>query len=207
MPGEALPSLPPLGAPLVGPTQGQLQKHPHLPAAVVLLGGPLAQLACLLADGRQGLVTGAIIPTTFLGTQDEGESQHPPPPNPLADLTFRPAPASNLLCDPEQETCLLCVSDCPVSPVSSPAVYLPLAPSRGQRCLCPSPQENAWHVADTQQIIVYKFLNSVPYARWLCLYSPGTILKHLTAECPVCPWSPSSVPLTWSLFKGCLVST
>ena len=55
--------------------QEQLQKHPHLPAAVVLLGRPLAQLACLLADGWQGLVTGAIVPTTFLGTQDEGESQ------------------------------------------------------------------------------------------------------------------------------------
>lgn len=66
-------------SPLAGPTQGQLQKHPHLPAAVVLLGHPLAQLARLLADGWQGLVAGTIVPATFLGTQGEGESQQPQP--------------------------------------------------------------------------------------------------------------------------------
>lgn len=43
------PSLP--RSPLGWPHLGQLQKHPHLPAAVVLLGRPRAQLACLLADG------------------------------------------------------------------------------------------------------------------------------------------------------------
>lgn len=76
---DSICPLPPQGAPLGGRTQGQLQKHPHLPAAMVLLGRPLAQLACLLADGRQGLVAGTIVPTTFLGTQDEGASQPPSP--------------------------------------------------------------------------------------------------------------------------------
>lgn len=56
----------------------QLQKHPHLPAAVVLLGGPLGQLASLLADGWQGLVTGTVVPATFLGRHGEGESRAPP---------------------------------------------------------------------------------------------------------------------------------
>lgn len=76
---DSICPLPLRGAPLVGPTQGQLQKHPHLPAAMVLLSRPLAQLACLLADGWQGLVAGTIVPTTFLRTQDEGASQPPLP--------------------------------------------------------------------------------------------------------------------------------
>lgn len=74
----------------------QIQKHPHLPAAMVLFSGPLAQLTCFLADGWQGLVTGTIIPATFLGTQGEGESQTPSPnlPNPSANQISRPHPAS-----------------------------------------------------------------------------------------------------------------
>ena len=64
---------------------------------MVLLGGPLAQLARLLADGRQGLVTGTIVPATFLGTQGEGQCQSPCPKSP------KPGPASDLLGDSEQE--------------------------------------------------------------------------------------------------------
>lgn len=148
--------LPPPGVPLVGPTQGQL---PHLPAAMVLLGCPLAQLARLLADGRQGLVTGTIIPTTFLRTQDEGESQPPtphPPPNPLVNLIFRPAPASNLLCDSEHEACPLCVPDCPVSPVSQPALCVPLAPTEGRGVCVPVPRRmpGTWQTLN-KQLFVY----------------------------------------------------
>ena len=85
------------GSPSGWPHPGQLQKHPHLPAAVVLLGGPLAQLACLLANGRQGLVTGTVVPATFLGTQGEGQCQSLSPKPP------KPGPASDLLCDSKQE--------------------------------------------------------------------------------------------------------
>lgn len=72
----------PLGAPLAGPTGTQIQKHPHLPAAMVLLRGPLAQLACFLADGRQRLVTWTVIPATLLGTQGTRESQPASPKSP-----------------------------------------------------------------------------------------------------------------------------
>lgn len=84
-----------LGAPLAA-TRTQTQKHPHLPAAVVLLGGLLAQLARFLADGRQGLVTGTVIPATFLGTQDERESQpsSPKSPKPFTNQVSRPDPDS-----------------------------------------------------------------------------------------------------------------
>lgn len=84
-----------LGAPLAA-SRTQMQKHPHLPAAVVLLGGLLAQLARLLADGRQGLVTGTVIPATFLGTQDERESQPSSrkPPKPFTNQVSRPELAS-----------------------------------------------------------------------------------------------------------------
>lgn len=70
------------GSPSGWPHPGQLQKHPHLPAAMVLLSSPLAQLACLLADGWQGLVTGTVIPATFLGTQGKRESQSMSPKSP-----------------------------------------------------------------------------------------------------------------------------
>lgn len=88
---EAARFLPPLlpGAPLLA-TRTQIQKHPHLPAAMVLLGGLLAQLARFLADGRQGLVTGTVIPATFLGTQDEREFQpsSPKSPEPFTNQFF-----------------------------------------------------------------------------------------------------------------------
>lgn len=77
-----------LGAPLTATRLStQIQKYSHLPAAMVLLSGPLAQLACFLADGWQRLVTGTVIPATFLGTQGERKSQPPPPnlPNPSAN--------------------------------------------------------------------------------------------------------------------------
>jgi hypothetical protein len=66
---------------------------------MVLLSSPLAQLACLLADGGQGLVTGTVIPATFLGTYGEGES-HPKSspssktPKPSVNLDSRPGPVS-----------------------------------------------------------------------------------------------------------------
>lgn len=47
------------------PVAGGAVPRPTLPAAVVLLGGPLAQLARLLANGRQGLVTGTVVPAAF----------------------------------------------------------------------------------------------------------------------------------------------
>lgn len=75
---ESIHPLLPLAAPLAAPSSAQLQKHPHLPAAMVLFGGSLAQLACLLADGWQRLVTGTVIPATFLGTQGEEVSTHNP---------------------------------------------------------------------------------------------------------------------------------
>lgn len=83
----------------------QLQKHPHLPAAMVLLGGPLTQLACLLADRWQGLVTGTVIPATFLGIQGERESQpcSPTSPKPFSKPGFQTRPCLYLLCDSEQE--------------------------------------------------------------------------------------------------------
>lgn len=81
----------PGGAPWLAPPRGQLQKHPHLSAAVVLLGRPLAQLASLLADGGQGLVAGTIVPTTLLGTQDERASQ-PPSPKALGEPDFLDPP-------------------------------------------------------------------------------------------------------------------
>lgn len=63
--GCKFPSIPP--HPSREPHLEQFQKHPHLPAAMVLLGCTLAQPACLLADGWQGLVTGTVIPSSFLG--------------------------------------------------------------------------------------------------------------------------------------------
>ena len=99
VPQEAADSSCPLapGSPSGWPHPGQLQKHPHLPAAMVLLGGPLAQLARLLANGRQGLVTGTVVPAAFLGTQGEGQCQSISPKPP------KPGPASDLPCDSEQE--------------------------------------------------------------------------------------------------------
>lgn len=127
------------------------------------------------------------------------ESLSPPSPKPLeGEADFQNCPCVHLLD-------LSVFQGCPVFPGSWPAVCLPLAPSRGQRCLQPRPQEDAWHVADTQQITVYKFLNSIPHARWLCLHSPGTM-------CSMSQQNVLSVPgvsilfLGLCLFKGSLRS-
>lgn len=78
------PALLPPGALPAGPIRGRSEAPSPAASRGRLLVAPWLQLARLLANGRQGLVTGTVVPAAFLGTQGEGQCQSisPKPPKP-----------------------------------------------------------------------------------------------------------------------------